>query len=379
MSKKILKVSFQDRNSNLCVEQFLDYSNPLLNEWEVVFNDPSLRKADSWFVIEALNPNDTSCEVNPHNIFFGSAETAQNVNHFEGHKSRLQFLSQFSRVFTFHQYLEANAENSPPFLPWMINSNHGDSIWMAHERDVDFLENLNFLEKTKSLSIICSTQALTPAHEMRLRFTSKLKDYFGSELDWIGNGVNSVSEKWLGLNQYKYNIVLENQKRYNVITEKIGDAFLGLTYPYYWGAPNIGSIFDIRGLTEIDIEDFGETVSIIEHGLKSNKYEKNFDYIIKNKSIVLHEFNFINRMLRLVESYSTDYYNVSQVHLFDANSFLNPSTRSYSILQKSFENLILPIDEALGVNLYEIATSFYKLIRYNKLTKLIVRIIFKNV
>ena len=130
-------------------------------------------------------------------------------------------------------------------------------------------------------------------------------------------------------------------------------------------------------MSEIDIEDFGKTVSIIENGLNSNFYEENFEYILRNKSKVLHEFNFINRMLKIAEVYSKDSYNVAQVHLLDPTQYLNFSTATYSLIQKRFKRVIVPIDNALGVNLDEIATSFYKLLRYNKLTRLIIRMIRK--
>jgi hypothetical protein len=256
----------------------------------------------------------------------------------------------------------------------MINANHGESIFMNHERDVRFFQNLNHLNKTKLLSVICSTQELTPAHKMRLRFVQQLQKHFTSELDWFGNGINSVSEKWQAMAPYKYTIALENQSRHNVITEKLGDSFLALSYPFYWGAPNANQFFNPDGFSQINIEDFDESVKIIEKILYADKYSEKLPILIENKNRVLHNFNFINRILEICNSSSTfdkpTYLRLNIRSQFDPGTF-----KIHNSIGGFLKRNLSRLDDIWGTNLLNIVKDLYILCRYNKLAKKISRLL----
>lgn len=115
MRKKILKLSIPDLSISSEINSYIDHSNPLLEKWEIHLNNASIENADAWCVIEGVNLFDNYCRVNPENIFFLSAETAQNFGHIEESSSMKAFLSQFSKVFTFHQYLDERCISQPPF------------------------------------------------------------------------------------------------------------------------------------------------------------------------------------------------------------------------------------------------------------------------
>jgi hypothetical protein len=184
----------------------------------------------------------------------------------------------------------------------MINSNHGPSGTTQHHRDINFLSGLEAQKKTKIMSVFCSQQGMLPSHRLRQRFTQVLKSHFGDDLDWYGNGVNSVAEKWDGLADYKYSIVLENQSRFNVVTEKIYDPFLSLTYPIYWGAPNISDYFDPKSFTPINIEDAKGSIKTIEWVLNNIRYEEVLPALLESKRRVLDEQHFLKRMIRISEA-----------------------------------------------------------------------------
>ena len=82
---------------------------------------------------------------------------------------------------------------------------------------------------------------------MRYEFTKNVKDYFGSNIDWFGSGINTIEDKWVGFEEYKYHIVIENGQN-NLISEKLFDSYLGLSYPIYYGAPNVGDYFQLNHL-----------------------------------------------------------------------------------------------------------------------------------
>ncbi len=367
MEKKILKLSIPDLSISSKINSYIDHSNPLLKKWEIHLNNASIENADAWCVIEGVNLFDNYCRVNPENIFFLSAETAQNFGHIEESISLKAFLSQFSKVFTFHQYLDERCISQPPFLPWMINSNHGESVWQQHERDVAYFEKLDFVQKSRLISVICSTQDLSPTHKMRLRFVKKLSENFGDELAWFGNGVNTVEQKWEAIAPFKYTIVLENQSRHNVITEKLGDAFLGLSYPFYWGAGNADSIFNASGFTQINIEDFDGTIRKIQADIEGDLALTRLDYLIENKNRVLHEHNFVNRILSICDKLAREG-DYQPITLRSLEMYISNSQKNYNYFLRNTTSALSRIDRLLGTNFGEIAKDFYILIRYNKIT-----------
>ncbi len=367
MTKKLVKLSIPGLDDEASLDQYLDYSNPLLDEWEIHLNNPNLKAADAWFVVEDVNVKDNECFIDKRNIYFLAAETAQNLGHIEDSQSMKDFLNQFYEVFTYHQYFGSKVTSAPPFLPWMVNSNHGTSIFSTHYRDVEYFDRLRSLEKPKLLSVICSTQSLTPAHKLRLNFVRKLKSHFGSELDWYGNGVNSIKEKWDALAPYKFTIALENQSRHNVITEKLGDSFLALSYPIYWGAPNAEEFFNANGYTTINIEDYSQSIRRIEEVLKSDYIEK-IPFIIENKKCVIHEFNFLNRILKICASNPRGD-KLEKITLHPASDFQPILKKTQHVIERRVLSKVERFDSKAETNLLEIAKAFYILFRYNKVTK----------
>lgn len=374
MAKKILKLTIPGLDKGASLQQYLDFSNPLLEKWEIELNNLNLDFADAWCVLENLDSNDNKCQVNFQNTHFFAAETAQNFGHIEESDPMKIFLAQFANVHTYHQFFGSTAKSQPPFLPWMINSNHGVSIFDIHKRDVDFFHNLNHVAKSKLLSVICSETELTPAHKMRLRFVKQLQKHFGPDIDWFGNGVNSVAEKWEAIAPYKYTIALENQSRHNVITEKLGDSFLALSYPIYWGAPNAHQIFNPGGFTQVNIEDFQGSIDTIEKILTSDTYIEKLPLLIENKNRVIHDFNFINRILKICDSSFIDD-KPTYLRLKVPSEFEPANLRFHNSIVGTIHRNLNQLDRSLGTNLLTIAKDFYILFRYNKLTKLISRLL----
>jgi Glycosyltransferase family 10 (fucosyltransferase) C-term len=364
--KKTLKLSIPGAPLELSLDPFKDLNNDLFNNWEIFVNDLSIQEADCWFVIEDVSEIDNICEVSPENIVFLAAETAQPVSHIEESSYMKTFLAQFGKVFTFHQYSDARLVSSIPFLPWMINSNHGESIWAEHERNVDFFLNLQSPEKTKLISVICSRQDLTENHRMRIRFVQQLKSHFGDSLDWYGNGIESVSEKWTALAPYRYTIVLENQSRYNVVTEKIGDAYLAHTYPIYWGAPNIYDFFTSDSLTVINIEDLEGSIEAIEAAISLNLADKRQLQLRNSRRFVLRDLNFVSRILKIADELVGT--TPQTVRLFSQAEMKKNPTHSIK-LKSRLISLLDRLDRAWNTNFSSIAKECYILLRYNNLSK----------
>ena len=266
-------------------------------------NEP-ISSADAWFVLEGTLPGDIECEVPPNRTFFLGAETARPLGYYYDSDGWLGYLGQFFEIHSPQELYWENATLDFPFLPWMINANHGEKMLDASKRDFDFLQNFVRPEKKHQLSVFCSTKSFTPGHAARLRFVRELKQHFGDRLAWFGNGVNPLKEKWFGLEPYEYTIVLENQSASHVLTEKIQDAFLALSKPIYWGAPEARDLFPEKSFAEIDIRDLDGTILRIETLLKEESYGENLEALLEAKKVVTGRLNFMERILEIASSSS---------------------------------------------------------------------------
>ena len=146
---------------------------------------------------------------------------------------------------------------------------------------------------------------------------------------WYGNGINQIEKKSDIIFNSKYHIVIENDSRNNLVSEKLYDSFLGLSFPIYYGATNINELFDKESLIIIDINDVNSSIKTIEHVLDSNLYQKNFNKLIESKNKVLDEFNIFNRLNKLVEENITSNSSEAQeITLYNSNYYWKKTTSS---------------------------------------------------
>lgn len=297
----IIKLSGVSNDSNIIVSQFLGNCENHYKNCKLYINS-DIQEADYWIITDNIGQIDNKCKIDSRNIFFCTAE----LPYITSYKSKLDstFLQQFSKIFTCHDIYLDNTVASLPFLPWMINAKYHKDIFSQSERDYNYFSNLKILDKTKTLSVFCSNKAMNEHQELRLRFVIKIKEYFKDKLDWFGGGINELSPKWLGIAPYKYHLALENQSTYNVISEKLYDSFLGLSYPIYWGAPNVGDYFPKEAFTSINIMDLKGSIRIIEQVIEENTWEINFGAILQAKNLSLNKYNVYMRIAEIcIEDY----------------------------------------------------------------------------
>jgi hypothetical protein len=326
------------------ISQFTGHINNIVKDCIFYINRDDIKTADYWVCLEAPYKAVEICRLKKENVFFLTAEAAW-PRFFYDSELKKNFLSQFGKVFTCHDIYADNVVFDLPYLPWMINANHGQSVFSKHERDRIFFEQLKFVPKTKSLSVFCSNQTWTDDHKLRLKFVKALKAHFGDQIDWFGNGIQPLDQKWDGIAPYKYHIALENQSRNNVITEKLYDSFLGLAYPIYYGAPNANEYFDSNSFSTIDIVDFKGSIKKIERILECNFYEQRLDAIIESKNLVLTKYNLFERIAEICltahsSTLHADELAEQDVVLMTMNQFDVNQDITTLIRQKQF-NLIL--------------------------------------
>ncbi len=200
------------------------------------------------------------------------------------------YLQQFGYILTFQE-------------PWAMKHpnvifHHPGLMWhygLPFENEVfktwDEIAAAPLPEKTRLLSTVCSQRTgKVTLHSTRVDFTWKLKGEI-PEMDIYGHGVNPMNDKAEVLDPYTFHIAVENHVYDHHLTEKLPDAFLGYTLPFYHGAPNASDYFPAESFIPIDINDYQRARDIIQYHLKNNEYKDRLPYIIEARRRVLEEQN----------------------------------------------------------------------------------------
>tara|TARA_B100002019_G_C21274951_1_gene604972 strand:+ start:1172 stop:2200 length:1029 start_codon:yes stop_codon:yes gene_type:complete len=294
-----VKISMPHSEKNLNISQFISDKNNTFCGKKFFLNS-DIKDPDYWFVFEDINSDYDTAYVDPKKIYYLNTETSYEKTYFLQEHLKL-YLDQFHFKFGCYTDFTENYYSDLPFLPWMINKKHNEISISEHIRDINFLRNYEPTKKSKLISVICSDKIHTVNHKLRYEFIKKLKNHFGDDLDWFGRGVNRVTYKWDAIHEYKYQIVLENDSRNNLVSEKLYDSFLGLSFPFYYGASNLNKYFDNDSFKEIDILDTKYSIKTIEEGISSKLYENNLEKLKISREKVLNELNLFERISKLID------------------------------------------------------------------------------
>lgn len=293
------KVSLQGVGSAPSLSQFVGRGSSN-SSVEFYINDPTCTDADVWLVLEQPPNDDLFCRVPQDKVAYLGAETSFGSQYWNRYRNRRKYLAQFAEVHSWLPIHHPALKRSLPYLPWMINSNHGDTIFADHVRDADWLRSSR-PEKSRLVSVFCSNKTFTPGHRQRLHFVEMLAAELGDELDWFGNGIRSVPEKWEGLAPYRYAIVLENQSMPSLITEKLYDAYLALAHPIYWGAPDVDTFFPKDSLATIDLSNPRKAVDAVKAIVETDRDRKMRESLLTAREMVINEYNLATRLATLAE------------------------------------------------------------------------------
>lgn len=207
-----------------------------------------------------------------------------------------EYTQQFFHVITSHRKNELYHKNATLMQSGLI--------WFYSKKGVksefDYLSTMPVPEKNNTISVVCSSKKNSRTlHSRRLSFVEKLKQKI-SLIDHFGHGVRGVSEKHLALDSYKYHISIENYVAEHYWSEKISDAFLGYSLPFYYGCPNIGDYFPEDSYIEIDIFDVEKSCEIICSAIKGNLWEKRIETIIEARKLYLNNYSLFNNISAFV-------------------------------------------------------------------------------
>jgi len=159
--------------------------------------------------------------------------------------------------------------------------------------------------KTADLAMVFSPKRnWHTLHQRRFNFMRYLMQHL-PEMMVYGRGVRPLDDKAEALDAYRYSIAIENYIGPHHWTEKLADAFLGHTLPFYAGCTNAADYFPAKSFIPIDIHDPEGAVRIIRQAIADHEYEKRLPAIQEARRRVLFEHNFFALVSRLIEERHT--------------------------------------------------------------------------
>lgn len=298
-----IKVTINSNFSDGNIFNFTNTKDNIYNNKKYYINS-YIDSPDFWFINENIkNEKFEDVNIDKKNVFFLGSETIYESDYFFS-QSKINFLNQFDKIYSPKNIYNLKAKNVPPFLPWSLRG----YPWVSNhvESDLEYFRSLE-PKKTKLISVYCSNKKITEYQKLRIEFLYKLKNYFDKEIDFYGTAFNNKTETKLdGLLDYKYHIAIENNNYKNIISEKLYDPFLALSFPIYSGANNLGEYFDSNSFEYLDLNDFNGSLRKIESFINNDVYESKIEYLKNSRNVILEKFNIVKRIDEIVDSKVTD-------------------------------------------------------------------------
>lgn len=194
----------------------------------------------------------------------------------------------FDFVLTHDDTFVANREN------WLWYPAGGS--WIAFDR-------WGIRPKTRNISMLLSNKRMTRGHRMRHEIIAA----YGKMLDAV-MGLDKRVTTFEALADFRYSVIVENEKSRYWFTEKLIDALSVGTIPIYWGCPDIGRFFDSRGVIEFDdLADLGNILAWLKQpGVADEDYARRLPAAQNNLEVA--------KRYRVCEDWIFDHYP----HLFGA-------------------------------------------------------------
>lgn len=212
------------------------------------------------------------------------------------------YCNQFGMVCSCQETLKhKNVIFTPAILPWFAGVRFAVDGTPSPTVDYDTLKSMPFPKKTKLLSVVSSNKAFTKGHLKRIRFVERLKEYYGDKIDVYGRGYNEFVDKLDVTLPYKYHIVIENTSEKYYWTEKLADSYIGCSFPIYYGCTNVSDYFPEGSYKTIDIDDFENSVRIIDELITSETFDKAKPLLAECRDLVLDDYNMFDFIAKCLD------------------------------------------------------------------------------
>jgi len=173
--------------------------------------------------------------------------------------------SKFKLVFTHDSILLSCLPNARLIL-W-------GGVWSWSNANIRF-------NKTKNISFACADKEMCIQHIRRKQLCLDLE----KKIDCMGtyNGGSFASTEQI-YRDYRFSVCIENYRDDLWFSEKICNAFANKCVPIYYGARNIGKLFDLEGIIQVD--NLNDLPKVVDNIL----YDPVWEYGHRNKAI---DYNF---------------------------------------------------------------------------------------
>lgn len=212
-------------------------------------------------------------------------------------------ITRYGRTFSaqFTHVLTSQNEQALPH-PNRIHSHTGNLWYNGHSFDEVIQQPLP--PKSASISTVCSSKRQRHTiHNKRYEFTQWLKQRV-PELEIFGHGVRFIKHKYDALDPYRYHLAVENHIASHHWTEKLADPFLSGSIPIYYGCPNAGDYFPKDSFVPININNPQESLQTIQTILADpDDYAKRLDALKEAQRLVLHEYNLLAMLNRVISEH----------------------------------------------------------------------------
>lgn len=287
--KQAQKMSFKVKLSifpDWPIERQMPGRGPHWDEFEFHINTP-LKDADFWAVsIGMFDADRCICPAN--RTLFVTYEPSS-VHAYEP-----AFLRQFARVLTCQRRIEhPHVTYGPQGQQWFAGLAWPD---LSVTADYDALAAMAPPSKSGMISLVSSRKVMTREHERRLKTVERLEAEFRGVLDIFGNGFKRVPDKLDAILPYKYHLVFENSREPDYFSEKLADAYLGWSFPIYWGCPNLSDYMPSDAFAALPADDYDGMARIIQTVLDTDPYQDARAAMSEARRRILNDQNFYGRV-----------------------------------------------------------------------------------
>jgi hypothetical protein len=207
------------------------------------------------------------------------------------------YLAQFGHVLTSQEpwaVPHPRVIRRQPGLIWFYGMERRDGGY-------DHLARAEPPGKTGLIATVCSSKRMGHTlHSARYDFTQELKRRL-PELEVYGHGVRPIKDKSEAVDPFRYHIAIENHVAPHHWTEKLADAFLGCSLPFYFGAPDAADYFPAESFIPIDIFDIDGAERIIREAIARDEYTRRLPAIREARRLVLEKYGTFQQLAALIE------------------------------------------------------------------------------
>lgn len=159
----------------------------------------------------------------------------------------------------------------------------------------------------KSMTISTITSSKKQSHTLHARRVQFIEDLIAllPEIERFGHGVRLIADKADALDPYRYHIAIENHIAPHHWTEKLSDAFLACSLPFYIGAPDIFDYFPPDSLIRLSLDDPEGSARTISDVIANREWEKRLPSIMQARRLVMERYGLFQNLTTIINALSS--------------------------------------------------------------------------